>query len=89
MEPNGIRDFFEENDDTVYVKQRTDIWERIRKMCSVMGSTMHNALGLSTLQDQKNHYEMKFRGKEPPAPAEEVEKMLKYGTENEVSNVIV
>ena len=32
---------------------------------------------------------MKFRGKEPPAPTEEVEKMLKYGTENEVSNVIV
>ena len=89
MEPHDIRDFFEENDDTVYVKQTTDIWERIHKMCSVTGSTMHNALGLSTLQDQKNHYEMKFSGKEPPAPTEEVEKMLKYGTENEVGNVIV
>ena len=89
IEPHDIRDFFEENDNTVYVKQRTDIWERIRKMCSVTGSTMHNALGLSTLQDQKNHYKMKFRGKEPPAPTEEVEKMLKYGTENEVSNVII
>ena len=46
MEPHDIRNFFEENDDTV--KQRTVIWERIRKMCTVMGSTMHNALGLST-----------------------------------------
>ena len=40
MEPHDIRDFFEENDDTVYVKQRTDIWERIHKMCSVTGSTI-------------------------------------------------
>ena len=54
-------------------------------MCAVTGSTMHKALGLSTLQEQKFHYDMKFHGKEPPAPTEEVQKMLKYGTENEVS----
>ena len=85
MEPDEISDFFEENDNTVYVKQRTEIWARIREMCAVTGSTMHKALGLSTLQEQKFHYDMKFHGKEPPAPTEEVQKMLKYGTENEVS----
>ena len=64
---------------------REHIWERIHKMCTVTGSTMHKALGLSTLQEQKFHYDMKFQGKQPPAPTEEVQKMLNYGTENEVS----
>ena len=85
MEPEEVSDFFEENDNTVYVKQRTEIWAKIREMCSVTGSTMHKALGLNTLQDQKLHYDIKFCGKEPPAPTEEVKKMLNYGTENEVT----
>ena len=85
MDPEEVSDFFEENDNTVYVKQRTEIWAKIREMCSVMGSTMHKALGLNTLQDQKLHYDIKFHGKEQPAPTEEVKKMLNYGTENEVT----
>ena len=85
MEPKEVSDFFEENDNTIYVKQRTEIWAKIREMCSVTESTIHKALGLNTLQDQKLHYDIKFRGKEPPAPTEEVKKMLNYGTENEVT----
>ena len=85
MDPEEVSDFLEENDNTIYVKQRTEIWAKIREMCSVTGSTMHKALGLNTLQDQKLHYDIKFRGKEQPAPTEEVKKMLNYGTENEVT----
>ena len=29
MEPHELNDFFSECDNTVYVKQRTEIWERI------------------------------------------------------------
>ena len=49
MDPEEVSDFFEENDNTIYVKQRTEIWAKICEMCSVMGSTMHKALGLNTL----------------------------------------
>ena len=85
LEPEDIVDFFEECDDTVYVKQRSTIWKKIRQMCSVTGSTLHKAIGLGTLQDQKDHFEHKFRGKEEPLPTADIQEMLDYGTENEVS----
>ena len=85
LEPEDIVDFFEKCDDTVYVKQRSTIWKKIRQMCSVTGSTLHKAIGLGTLQDQKDHFEHKFRGKEEPLPTADIQEMLDYGTENEVS----
>ena len=84
MDPHDISDFFEECDDTVFVKQRTEIWKRTRDMCAVTGSTLHKAIGLGTLQQQKDHFDQKFKGKQEPEVSEEVKKMMDYGTENEV-----
>ena len=39
-----------------YVKQRCDKWKELRKKSRVTGSTMHNALGLQNLKEQKLHY---------------------------------
>ena len=84
LPPDQLSDFFEDNDNTIYVKQRTEIWKRIRDLCAVTGSTLHKGLGFGTLVQQKDHYELKFCGKEEPAHDENVQKMLDYGTNNEV-----
>ena len=52
-------------------------------MCHVTGSTLNNAIGYGTLQQQKNHFDQKFNNKPIPPHSEETEKMLVYGTENE------
>ena len=85
IEPDEISDFFEQCDNTVFVKQRTEIWQKICEMCAVTGSTMHQAIGLGTLQEQKDHYDYKMKRKEKPEPNEQIKKMMDYGTENEVS----
>ena len=84
LPPEQISDFFEYCDNTVYVKQRTVIWNRIRDMCAVTGSTLHNALGLGTLVQQKNHFDYKFGGKKQPEPDNKLQQILDYGTRNEV-----
>ena len=84
LEPDEISDFFDECDNTVYVKQRSEIWKRIREHCAVTGSTLNKAIGLGTLQDQKDHYDYKFGNKQPPEPPSHIQEMLNYGTENEV-----
>ena len=84
LPPEQISDFFEHCDNTVYVKQRTVIWSRIRDMCAATGSTLHNALSLGTLVQQKNHFDYKFGGKKQPEPDDKLQEILDYGTRNEV-----
>ena len=86
IEPHDLTDFFSECDNTVYVKQRTDIWNRIRSMCPVTGSTIHEAIGLGTLSDQKDHHDYFLNIKQKPLPNPDIQIMMDYGTENEVSN---
>ena len=84
MEPEYLNDFFSQCDNTVYVKQRTDIWHRIREICPVTGSTLHSAIGLGTLIAQKDHHDYFVKRKEKPPPTPEVQQMMDYGTDNEV-----
>ena len=86
IEPHDLTDFFSECDNTVYVKQRTDIWNRIRSMCPVTGSTIHQAIGLGTLSEQKDHHDYFLNLKQKPLPNPDIQIMMDYGTENEVSN---
>ena len=53
-------------------------------MCHVTGSTLNNAIGYGTLQQQKDHFDQKFNNKPIPPYSEETAQMLAYGTENEV-----
>ena len=84
LAPDEISDFFHGCDNTVFVKQRTEIWHKIHDMCAVTGSTMHNALGLGTLIEQKKHYDEKFGGKAKEEPDDKLKEILDYGTKNEV-----
>ena len=56
------------------VKQWSDTWFDLRKKAKVTGSTMHNALGLSSLTDlRQHHYQFVKKRSCPPFP-EEVKK---------------
>ena len=57
LPPETISDFFDSVDNTIFVKQCSEVWFRIRDMCHVTGSTLHNALGYGTLQQQKDHFD--------------------------------
>ena len=84
LPPETISDFFDSVDNTIFVKQRSEVWFRIRDMCHVTGSTLHNAIGYGTLQQQKDHFDQKFNNKPIPPHSAEVQEMMTYGTENEV-----
>ena len=87
LDPFTISDFFDVCDDTFYVKQHSDVWHWICELCAVTGSTLHNAIGLGTLQQQKDHYDYKFNKKEIPATPVHVQEMMDYVSENEVNKL--
>ena len=84
MEPEALHSFFSPCDNTVYVKQRTNIWHRIRDSCPVTWSTLHSAIRLDTLMEQKDHHDYFVKRKEKPPPTPQVQQMMDYRTENEV-----
>ena len=63
-----------------YIKQRTEEWFALRKQARVTGSTLNNALGLDTLQKQKQHHYIHIRGREPAPVPEDLQKKFDYGT---------
>lgn len=69
-----------------FVKQRTNMWFRLRKKSYVTGSTLFNALGLSTLQNQKKHFREFVLDMAKPSVDEETQKRLQHGIDNEVQN---
>ena len=68
-----------------YVKQRSEKWHALRKTARVTGSTLYKAIGLDTLQHQKEHHYTYVCGRSEPVPDSLLSKRLKHGTENEVN----
>ena len=60
-----------------YMKQRSELWYPLRKECCLTGSTLHSAIGLRTLKEQKEHFK-KFISKT------EINKAKQHGIDNEV-----
>ena len=66
------------------MKQRSHLWYKLCREAKVTGSPLYKGLGLDTLKLKKEHFE-EFILKENPKPfSEEVQKMIDYGTKNEV-----
>ena len=86
LPPETISDFFDLVDNTIFVKQCSEVWFTIREKCHVTGSTLNNAKGYGTLQQQNDHFDQKFNNKPIPPHSVETDRMLAYGTENEVRN---
>ena len=49
-----------------FIKQRSDKWFDLRKKYRVTGSTLNSAIGLDTLQKQKEHHYVHVHGRKPP-----------------------
>ena len=85
--------FFDLNspENTDLVKQRSDVWFQMRKNAKVTGSTLFNALGLSTLANLKSHHYKFVRRRPPPDFPDDVKQRLKYGQDNEkhgIANIV-
>jgi hypothetical protein len=65
-----------------HVKQRTDRWFELRKSAKVTGSTIHSAIGLRGLKQQKIHFQEFICG-EKQMISESIQEKMNYGTENE------
>lgn len=64
------------------VKQGSQHWHDIRQHYRVTGSTLHNALGLRSLKEQKAHFDKVMHGIVPQYSTA-VQERLKYGSEKE------
>ena len=64
-----------------YMKQRSELWYSIRKESCITGSTLHSAIGLRTLKEQKEHFKKFISKIDKPI---EINKAMQHGIDNEV-----
>ena len=64
-----------------YMKQRSELWYSLCKECCMTGSTLHSAIGLRTLKEQKEHFKKFISKIDKPT---EINKAMQHGIDNEV-----
>ena len=64
-----------------YMKQMSELWYSLCKECCVTGSTLHSAIGLRTLKEQKEHFKKVISKIDKPT---EINKAMQHGIDNEV-----
>ena len=67
-----------------YIKQRSELWYSLCKEYSVTGSTLHSAIGLRTLKEQKEHFKQFISKVDKPT---EITKAMQHGIDNEVCKI--
>ena len=75
----------DEEQNSMYIKQGSELWYRKRKKARVTGSTLCTAIGLDTLTKQKDHFHVHINGREPPLPSAQLQKLFDHGKRNEVN----
>ena len=91
MDPSNQQNMFllKEIDDqtkpipTNLIKQKSELWKSVRSLAYVTGSTLHSALGLRGLKEQKTHFDVSVLGKKPAEVSAIRQKYLDHGTHNE------
>ena len=91
MDPSNQQNMFllKEIDDqtkpipTNLIKQKSELWKSVRSLAYVTGSTLHSALGLRGLKEQKTHFDVSVLGKKPAEVSAITQKYLDHGTHNE------
>ena len=68
-----------EEKNSQYIKQGTDLWHKQRAKARVTGSTLHTAIGLDTLTKQKEHFHIYINGRQPPPPSAQLQKLFDHG----------
>ena len=72
--------------DPQYLKQRSKIWFELRKRCRITGSTLHTAIGLRGVKEQKCHFRKFLEGEEETF-SQDVRQRLDWGIEHEANAV--
>ena len=68
-----------------FIKQCSDKWLELRKNYRIRGSTLNSAIGLDTLQKQKELHYVHVCGRKPPPILPDLQKEFDHGTKNEVN----
>lgn len=88
LPPEKAQESTDLNQNPQFIKQGTDLWLEKRKLARVTGSTLHNAIGLRSLKEQKIHHYTQVKGRKKPQMDENAEKALKirlqHGKVNEI-----
>ena len=66
----------EEEINSQYIKQGTDLWHQQGSKARVTGSTLRSAIGLDTLTKQKEHFYVHINGRQPPPPSPQLQQLL-------------
>ena len=74
-----------EEKNSQYIKQGTDLWHQQRAKARVTGNTLRIAIGLDTLTKQKEHFHVYVNGRQPPPPSAQLQKLFDHGRKNEVN----
>ena len=77
----------DEERNSQYIKQGTDLWHQQRAKARVTGSTLRSAIGLDTLTKQKEHFYVHVNGRQPPPPSPQLQQLFDHGKKNEVNAV--
>ena len=74
----------EDEANTQFCSQRSEIWHRLRSKARITGSSMFRALGFDTLKEEKEHCYVYYKGRPPKDFTPEVQRYIQFGCENEI-----
>ena len=79
-EPSDLPEQFRNSN---FTKQRTPPWFELRKLAPVTGSSLHKAIGLGILKDQRQHCDEHIGGQKRKEPSTDLQARLSHGIANE------
>ena len=82
MPPEKIEHLLQYKENSVWVKQKSELWELLRQYSVITGSTCSNAIGLTTLADQKKHFDTFVLNKKEEI-SEKLQQRFDHGVEFE------
>ena len=82
MPPEKIEHLLQYKENSVWVKQISELWEQLRQYSVITGSTCSNTIGLTTLADQKKHFDIFVLNKKEEI-SEELQQRFDHGVEFE------
>ena len=82
MPPENIEHLLQYKENSVWVKQKSELWEQLRQYSVITGSTCSNTIGLTTLSDQKKHFDTFVLDKKEEI-SEELQQRFDHGVEFE------
>ena len=78
----------EDEANTQFCSQRSEIWHRLRSKARITGSSMFRTLGFDTLKEEKEHCYVYCKGRPPKDFTPEVQRYIQFGCENEIHAIL-